>query len=336
MPKNILGAWRGFSSKIQVDAATAQPVDTLLYFEGEPLEPEIDQRFTNKSEITGEVLPTVARTLTKKLVGKHKGKATPHAFALLASMAMGKDTATLVASTTAYNHKLEIDKAVVEMPKRTVIENDGYQQFKFMSVACAGFTLSAKRGGFVEMEADLIGIGAEATDATAKPSRVNESYLAYGDAKLTRGGTYNGTAVTGATDLSVPLLDWKLTFKNNAKAVVVFGDSSGNAASIRRGLTVDVDLEVGFEIEDSSHRTALLSGAEYVMEIPIIGGVANGSAKYTIDIIMPRIQYAAARKGVDDGTLKVAGKFDVLADPTYGGLIINCINMQTSSYLLTA
>lgn len=336
MPKNILGAWRGFSTSVQADIATAQPVNTLLYFEGEPMEPEADQHYLNTDEVTGEVLPTMARLLTKKFAGKHKGKATPHLVALFASMAMGKDTATVVGATTAYKHKLEIDKTIVELPKRTMIENDGYLQNKYTGMACTGFTLSGKRAGFVEFEADLIGTGVEAVDATAKPARVAESYLTYGDAKLYRGGAFDGTTVTGGTDLSAQLIDFKLTYKNGGKGAYLFGDPSGNAGSIRRGLKVEVDFEANLEIEDSSHRNALLAGNEYVFWIPIVGSTANGTAKYTVEVILPRVAYREAKKGVDDGTLKVNGKFAVMADPTYGGLIINVINLQQQSYLLAA
>ncbi len=336
MPKSILGAWRAFSTLIQADAATAQPVNTLMYFEGEPMEPETDKHYLNSDEITGEVLPTMARLLTKKFAAKHKGKATPHLVAMFASMAMGKDTASMVATTTAYKHKLEIDKTIVELPKRTVVENDGFTQTKYTGVSCSGFKLSGKRGEFVEFEADLIGTGAEAADVTAKPSRIAESYLTFGDTKLMRGGTFDGTAVTGGVDLSAPLIDWSLTFKNGGKGVHLVGDSSGNAASIRRGLNVEVELEATLEIEDATHRAALLAGTEYVFQIPIIGGTANATAKYTIDVIMPRVVYKEAKKGVNDGILKVAGKFGVMADPVYGGLIINVINLQSTSYLLAA
>jgi hypothetical protein len=336
LPKSILGAWRAFSTLIQADAATAQPVNTLLYFEGEPMEPEPDNHYMNSDEITGDVLPNVSRLLTKKFGGKHKGKATPHLVALFASMAMGKDTSAMVAATTAYRHKLEIDKAIVELPKRTVVENDGFSQTKYTGVSCTGFSLSGKRDAFVEFEADLVGTGAEAVDVTSKPARIAESYMTFGDAKLTRGGTFDGTTVTGGTDLSAPLRDWKVSFKNGGKAVHLMGDSSGNAASIRRGLKVEVEFEATLEIEDTSHRTALLAGTEYLFDIPIVGGTANATAKYTIDIVMPRVVYKEAKKGVDDGILKVAGKFGVMADPTYGGFLINVINLQTTSYLLAA
>ena len=333
MPKSNIAAWRGFSLTKQADINTAAAVNTLLYFEGEPMEPEPDTFYVNDGEVTGELLPTVSRLLNRKFAGKHKSKAFPHLVALFASQAMGKDTPTMVAATTAYKHKLEIDKTVVELPVRTMVENDGNTQNQFKGVACVGFTLSGQRGGFVEFEADLIGSGAEAADVTAKPARVAESYLTYQDVKLTRGGTFDGSTVTGGTDLSAQLMSFKLSFKNNGAGKHLFGDASGNMGSIRRGSKYEVDLEMEIELEDATHRAALLAGTEYVVAIPMVGGTANGTAKYTVEAILPRVAYKEAKKGVDEGTLKVSAKFAVLSDPTYGGFVLNVINLQTASYL---
>ena len=336
MPKSNIAAWRGFSLAKQADIATAAAVNTLLYFEGEPMEPEPDTFYVNDGEVTGELLPTMSKLLNKKFSGKHKSKAFPHLVALFASQAMGKDTSAMVAATTAYKHKIEIDKTVVELPLRTMVENDGNTQTLFKGIGCTGFTLSGQRGGFVEFEADLIGSGAEAADATAKPARVNESYLTYQDVKLTRGGSFDGSVVTGGSDMSAPLMSFKLGFKNNGSGKHLFGDATGNYGSIRRGQKYEVELEMELEIEDSSHRTALLAGTEYVMAIPMVGGTANGAAKYTVEAILPRVVYREAKKGVDDGTLKISAKFAVLSDPTHGGFVLNVINLQTASYLAAA
>ncbi len=336
MPKSIIGGWRGFSLLKQADIATAQPVNTRLNFEGDPMEPETDQHWVNDNEVTGELLPTKHRLLTKKLAGKHKTKAFPHLVGLFASMAMGKDTPTVVGTTTAYQHKLEIDKTVVELPTRTMVENDGDTQHRYPGVACVGFTLSGQRGGFVEFEADLVGRGSEEVDATVKPVHVDETYLAYGDVTLTKGGVYDGTEVTGGASLNASLKSFKLAFKNNGKGVYIMGDSSGLVGSIRRGQKYEVDFEAELELEDQSHRTDLLAGTEFVLALPIVGGIANDTAKYTVEVILPRVIYREAKKGVDDGILKLAAKFGVLADATYGGLILNVINLQQASYLAAA
>jgi hypothetical protein len=336
MPKSIIGGWRGFSLLRQAAIATAQPVNTRLNFEGEPMEPETETHFINDNEVTGELLPTKHRLLTMKLAGKHKTKAFPHLVALFASMAMGKDTATGIGATTAYRHKLELDKSIVELPYRTMIENDGDSQRRYPGVACVGFGLSGSRGGFVEFEADLVGRGSEEADVTAKPTHVDESYLAYGDVTLTKGGVYDGTDVTGGTSLSAALKSFKFEFKNGGKGVYLMGDATKMVGQIRRGAKYEIGFEAELELEDQAHRTDLLAGTEFLLHLPIVGGVADGAEKFTVEIILPRVIYREAKKGVDDGILKLAAKFGVLADPTYGGLVLNVINLQQASYLAAA
>jgi hypothetical protein len=336
MPKSNIGAWRGFSLIKQADIATAKPVNTLIYFSGEPAEPEADQFYTNSDEITGELLPTVHRLLSRKMAVKHKSKAYPHLVGLFASMAMGKDTPAMVGATTAYKHKLEIDKTIAELPYRTMVEHDGFSQFLYAGVACVGFQLSGQRDGFVEMEADLLGSAAEAADVTAKPARVAESYLTYGDVNFLKGGAYDGTAVTGGASLSASLIDFTFAFKNNGKGVHLMGDPTGKFGRIQRGDKYAADLKMKFEIEDQTHRTDFLAESEFVGFLPLVGGVANGTAHYGVELIFPRLAYKAVKKGVDSGNLVVSADFEVLSDPVYGPFIIHVTNMQQASYLAAA
>ncbi len=335
--QSLTGGWRGISDLVQTAIGTVQPVTELLNFEGTDLMESVPNTFfENTTEITGQLLPTKHVLLNKKLNFKHKCKATPTTVALFASMAMGKDTATMVGATTAYQHKIQLDPTVVEMPYRTMVENDGTQQFVYAGIACGGFTLSGQRGGFVEFEADLMGSAAEAADATAKPTANPESYLAYGDCNLSMGGTYDGTAVTGGTSISAQLMSFKFGFKNNAKDAYLIGDSTGQVGSIRRGLAYAIDLEAEIELVDRSQRAALLAGTEYVLHIPIVGGVANSTAHYAVDIVCPRVAFKEAPKGVADGILHVKGKFAVLSDPANGACDIRVTNLYSHSYLATA
>lgn len=336
MPKSNIGAWRGFSLLKQVDINTAKPVNTLVYFTGEPMEPEADQFYSNTDEITGEVAPTVHRLLSKKLTGKHKSKANPHLVGLFASMAMCKDTATVVATTTAYRHKIEVDKTVVELPYRTMIEHDGFVQFLYKGVSCGGFQLSGQRNGFVEIEADLMGSATEAIDATAKPARIAESYLTYGDVNFQKGGTFDGSAVTGGTSLSASLIDFTVSFKNNYLGKHLMGDNTGKMGRIQRGQKYDFGFKAKFELEDQTHRTDFLAETEFVGYLPLIGGVANATANYGVEVIFPRLVYKAAKKGVDEGTLTLNAEFEVLSDPTYGAMLLLVTNLQTASYLAAA
>ena len=47
------------------------------------------------------------------------------------------------------------------------------------------------------------------------------------------------------------------------------------------------------------------------MHIPIVGGVANGTAHYGVDIVLPRVVYKAAKKGAKDGLISIAAKYGI-------------------------
>jgi Phage tail tube protein len=335
--QSITSAWRALSCLTQVAIGTAQPVTDLLTLAGtELMEPEPNTFFENKDEITGQLVSTKHQLLNMKFAGKHKAKATPTSVALFASMAMGSDTQTLIGATTAYSHLLQMNKAIVEVPYRTLVENDGTSQFGYTGVGCTGFTISASRGQFVEFEADLIGRASEGVDATAEPTANAESYLTYGNVDFLQGGTYDGTLVTGAASIAAQLVNFKLSYKNGAKGVYNVGDSTLNIGSIRRGLMATIELDAEIELVDRSQRTALLAGTELVMHIPIVGGVANSTAHYGIDIVLPRVVFKGAKKAAKEGVLSVAGKFSVLADPAHGALDIRVTNLYTHSYMATA
>jgi hypothetical protein len=295
-----------------------------------------DMEWMNSKEI-GNALPTKHRIVSRKLDAKYKIKAFPNIVALFASQCMCKCTTAVVGATTAYSHKIEIDPTVVELPKRTIVEYDGNAQFNYPDIACVGFTISGKRNDFVDFEADLVGSGAESTgDATAEPAESIESYHVYSDCAFSKGGAIAGGVYSGGTSVNSDLVDFKLTFKNGGKGVHQIGDTSGNFTSIRRGEAWTVDFEANVEIEDQNYHTDLFAGNENVMHIPIVGGVANGTAHYGIDILLPRTSYRAAAKKIDAGIVGVNIKCAVLLDPTYGGLIITCTNLHTKSYLATA
>ncbi len=336
MPKSIISGWRAFSTLVQTDLATPQAVDTLMYFEGEPVEPEPENYFTNESEVTGELFPTQKRLLNWKLNGAHKGKATPHLFGIFAAIAMGKCTTTQFGETDAYRHKLEVDKSVVELPTRTMVENDGDAQFLYRGISCSGWKLTGARNQFCEFEATLLGAGSEASNAISRPSRLAESYLAYSEANFTRGGSFDGSAVTGGTSISARVIDFAVEYKNNGKGVYHVGDGSGHVGSLRRGERYEITLEANVEIEDRSDRTALIAGTEYALAIPIVGGIADSTHRYTIELIFPRVAYREAKKGLNEGILKVNAKYAVLADETHGALVINLINKHPENYLATS
>lgn len=338
--KSITGAWRALSLATSADlTATVAGGLQLLNFKGEDfLEAEPETYYENKDEATGELGPTKHLILNKKLTGKHKCKATSSAIGLFAAMCCGSDTFTANGGNTVGTHIIRPNKAVVDCLGRTFYENDGDAQFKYTGVVCSGFTVSGQRGQFVDLEVDLIGSAAEVTDATAKPAALNESYLAYGNCSLYLGGAYDGTAVTGGTDTSAKMIDFKIGVKNGAKGTYLMGDSSGKVGAIRRGMQFDFDLEANIEIHDRTARTALLAGTEFVLRIPLVGEqIGVTGSNFGAEFVFPRLAYKEVKKATSDGLLKIGAKYSVLADATYGLMVLTVVDaagVARGSYLV--
>ncbi len=334
MPFSISGGWRAFSLLIQTAIGVAQPVDTFLQFSGDPAEPEPNQLFMNDEEVNGELVADRHKLVNRKLEFNHSQKATPHAVGLFAAMVLGEDTISLV-EVGVHEHLMKLNKTV-EMLYRTMDENDGGRQIQMLGIACNSLKLSGKNDDFVEMEAGLIGRGDEAVNADGKPSDDQEAYLCYGDVQIFKGGTYDGVAVTGGTEISAELKSFNIEISKNAGTRYQFGDSSGNVGAIRRGNKAVLKFEAEIEFEDQSHRNDMLAGAEAVWHIPMTGVLAGATASFAADVVLPRVIYKAAKKGVDEGILKINGEFGVLADSTHGPIHLRVVNNFATSYAATA
>lgn len=339
MPKSTLGAWRSFSTLAQVAIATAQASGQRRYeFEGDFIEPQANTFYMNEAEATGGAAPDNHLLLNRKYEGSHGSKLFPDLAGIMLASVLGQDSVAAVGATAAYRHTitpaLNPDSCVL----RTVLENDGTNQKQYLGVAVKSVTLKGSRGEFMTLEANLIGRGAEATDATAKPANSGESYLHYQQVNFTKGGTFDGTSVSGGTSMSAALIDFEAGFDNNAVGDYHFGDATGLVGAIAPNLTnkYGLPLSANFEMEDETLRNDLLAGTEFVVSIPMVGGVADGAANYEVNLIYPRVVLKEVNKRRQDGRRRMAASFAVLSDPTYGAVVAQVVNLHASSYVATS
>jgi len=332
--KAVSGAWRGFSLAKETAFGAIQTVDTSLCFGGEPFDTEPGKVWTNADEFTGDIAPTQTQALTWKMEGKHSQLASPHNLALFLAWLMNSCASAQesVGPPAVYKHKVSMAKSVIECPTRTVREFDGANYLEYPGVACAQVSVSCDREDFVKLEATMIGMGKETivTPDPTRPAQVAESYLTFGDADIKKGGTYNGTAVTGGTSIAARVRNFKLDLGNGAKMAYLFNDPTGFAGRAIRGRLLSAALELSLEFEDRSEKTALMDGSTFVLEIPVIGKTIQSTYKYEARFIFPKVAYSKAKKGVDDGLLLLNAGFNVLADSTYGALDIWIQNSQPS------
>lgn len=343
--KRITTGWRGLSIARETAIGTPANVDTAFNFEGPPVDIEINEAQTDENEVTGFNEPGVHEVLNWKLDGSHTQRAMPHNLAYFLAAVMGKvttQTPDAINDPSVRRHWLERDLVNISLPTVTLVEFDGIAQKRFAGIFVKSVKLAGERNDFLKLEAQMGGMGKEESSAIVKPSVVAESYLRYGDVELTRGGSLSGSVASG--DLAVggapvsfkaDLKRFSWTIDNQALPVYEMGDGTGFVSRVERGDRFTHDLSAVFEMQDDTHKTGLVSGAQYVLNIPIVGSVIPGGSgvfNYSANLIFPKVVYREARKGRNGQTLIVNAEFQVLEDSAYGSAIVKVVNEQ-SGYL---
>jgi tail tube protein len=340
--KRITTGWRGLSLARETAIGVSATVDTAFNFEGPPVDIVINEAQTDENEITGLNEPGAHEILNWKLEGAHTQRATPHNLAYFLSAVMGKVTTQTPDAgndPTVRRHWIERDLVNVQLPTITLVEFDGIAQKRFPGVFVQSVRVDGDRNDFLRVEAQMGGMGKEESSAIAKPTVVSESYLRYGDVEITRGGSVTGTVAGGdlsvggsPTSFKADLRSFSWTIDNQAVPVYEMGDNTGTVSRVERGDRFMNELSAVFEMQDDTHKTGLVSGAQYVLNIPVVGGVISGGSgafNFSANIIFPKVVYREAKKGRDGQTMIVNAEFQVLDDVNYGSVIVKVINEQT-------
>ncbi|GJL78809.1 MAG: hypothetical protein NPINA01_17980 [Nitrospinaceae bacterium] len=340
--KRITTGWRGLSIAKETTLGAPATVDTAFNFEGPPVDIEINEAQTDENEITGFNEPGRHEILNWKLDGAHTQRAMPHNLGYFLSAAMGRvttQTPDALNDPTVRRHWIERDLANVRLRTVTLVEFDGITKKRFPGIYVKSVKVDGARNDFLKLEAQLGGVGKEESSAIAKPAVVQESYLRYGDVEFTRGGALSGSVIGG--DLAVSgsptsfrgdLRSFSWTIDNQAIPVYEMGDNTGFVSRVERGDRFAHELSAVFEMQDDNHKTGLINGTQYVLNIPIVGGVipgGSGAFNFSADLIFPRVVYREAKKDRDGQALIVNAEFQVLEDATYGSAIVKIINEQT-------
>lgn len=341
----ISTGWRAFSLTLETPYRTPETLTASLNFEGAPTDIEPNTVQTDENEITGYSEPTRQDIVDWMLGGTHKQRALPQNIALFAALALGKvttDQPNAGGDAAVYRHWIERNLGTTLLPSITMVEYDGIGQKRYVGIYGKSLKISGARGEFVQMEANFGGAGKEEASAISRPALVAESYLRYGDANLTLGGTLSGTvaagslALAGGTSFKVDLKSFEYSVESSANPIYEIGDNSGYVTRVERGDRWKHSLGAVLEMQDDAHKTSLLNGTAYVLNIPIIGSViagGSGTLNYTVNLLFPKVVYREAKKGVDGRVVKVDAKFEVLEDATYGSVIIEVVN-KVAGYLL--
>ncbi len=343
--KRISTGWRGFSIAKETSYGSPAGISTAFNFEGPITDVQPNEVQTNENEVTGLNEASMQEILNWKLDGSHQQRAMPHNLAFFLAMVLGKvttDQPDNINDPTVYRHFIERDLANISLPSVTMVEYDGIANKRYTGLFGKSIKVSGERGDFLKLEAQFGGMGKEEANSDSKPAVVGESYLRYGDVNFTRGGSLSGSVASGDLAVSGSLTSFKADLQsfewnvdNQAKSFYEMGDGSGYVTRAERGDRFQQNLSVVLEMQDDSHKTGLVNGSEYVLNIPVTGAVidgGSGSFNYSCELIFPKVVYKEAKKDRDGEVVTVNAEFQVLEDTTYGSVIAKVINEQ-SGYL---
>ncbi len=332
--KSVSAAWRAFTLAKETAFGTPGTPNTSLVFGGKPFAIVPGKVWTNGDEFTGDVAPTRARVLTWKMDAKQSGLASPHNLALFLSWLLNSCVSSEVSAgpPLVQKHKISMNKGLIECPTRTLWEYNGARYLEYPGVGCSQVSLSCDREDFLKIEATMIGMGKSTvvTPDPTRPAQVLEDYLSYGDADIKRGGTYNGTAVSGGTSIAPRVKNFKIDLGNGLKSAYLFNDNTGFSGRAIRARMLDAKVSMTLEYEDETEMDALKAGTPFVLEIPVVGALIDATHHFEGRFIFPRVSYAKVEQDVDDGVLIANVDFNVMADPTYGALDVWIQNSQPS------
>lgn len=343
--KRISAGWRGFSIAKETSYGSPAKVSTAFNFEGPITDVQPNEVQTDENEITGLNEASMQEILNWKLDGSHQQRAMPHNLAFFLAMVLGKVTTDQPDKTNdpkVYRHFIERDLENISLPSVTMVEYDGIASKRYSGLFGKSIKIKGERGDFLKLEARFGGMGKEETNSDSKPGVVGESYLRYGDVNFTRGGSLSGSVAGGdlkvgksAKSFKADLQSFEWSIDNQTKLFYEMGDSSGYVTRVERGDRFQQNLSAVFEMQDDSHKTGLINGSEYVLNIPVTGAVIAGGSRsfnYSLELIFPKVVYKEAKKDRDGEVVTVNAEFQVLEDTTYGSVIAKVINEQ-SGYL---
>ena len=309
-----------------------------------------DKVATDKDENTGTEYGTLQEILTKGVKMTYKeAQCKPNTLAGLATLVLGSNTPTKDGSITAYRHHIVPVTYGTALPSMQVEDKFGGIQYAYKGVKGASLKLSGKPGGYLSLEAALVGSGTRATSATAFLAGITESWMKMGDAKVfletgadiavVSSPAYSQGAenISSATPdiLSPRLTNFEFQFSNDLDGQFGFGggdvfvdaDYKRRKVDLKFSLLFSSAAELAYYIAQNPCAFELnLKGAQIVTVSPAstlyFGAIIQVPKFYLKDAPLP--------KGGPKDTVTADFTAEVVDDGTNPAAIIEVFNAQAA------
>jgi len=161
------------------------------------------------------------------------------------------------------------------------------------------------------------------------PSRVNETPLRVAQMTLKVGGKWTGSAFSGGRELQAEMKTLEWTLNNGFEIQFVPGAGGAYASRAERGSRAQ-KLKLDREFREYIMQQHLDDNDTLGIYILAEGALYDGSNKYQVEIIFPKVGLLSAPLSVDGKRLAESGDLLVLEDDTYGSVIVKVKNLQTA------
>lgn len=161
------------------------------------------------------------------------------------------------------------------------------------------------------------------------PARITETPLRVAQLTFKLGGTWDGSAFQGGRTLDAEIKQIEWSFANNGECEFVPGAGDANAGRyVREGR--EQTLKLDREFRDYILQQHIDDNDTFGVYILAEGAVYDSPHKYQAEIIFPSVGVISSPISVDGKRNAEAGDMTVLEDSTYGSVIVNVKNLQST------
>lgn len=194
------------------------------------------------------------------------------------------------------------------------------------SATPAAITITAPGGSATTVNYKILYVPTE-DSAFTFPAKVQETPLRVAELTVVMGGTWNGTTFSGGRTLSAELsgIEWK--FANKLAIEFLPGAGGAYATSAYRDGR-EQTLSVDRKMMETIFQRHVIDNSIFGLRLLAEGALYDGSNKYQMEIIFPRLAVLNADPKVGGKVMEESSTLQVLEDATYGSVIVKIKNLQ--------
>ena len=306
---------------------------------------------SNPDTITDSGSGFVAAGFKKGMVILVSGSSNNNGIFTIASVAAGTITLVPDATLTAESAGSSITLTALPLPSIGAIYEQAGSQYQAKGIKSNVFTLKLN-AGFFALTSTLVGSGTRASDSTAFPAKISESWLKTG--KITGLWVETGTNISIATtptqgaenissatpdDFTTRLLDFTFTHNNNLRADLGYIAGGGDVRSEleygRREATVEMKikaLQTAWTTELAYYENQNTMAVELHCDMGALID-ATGTWNYGFVLIIPQIRLNPVARDVQDDFHTITLSGAVQDDGTNPPVLLYVYNAQ-SAYII--